>query len=206
MASAIGLCGGVAPALGAEVIDRILAVVDGQIITLSDAQAVLRFRLLPPEVGTDPVEVVMRRLIDRRLMLTEVERYAPPEPPAAAVDRVVAEIRSRFKDELAFEVALNQTVLSRDQLRRHIRDSIRIDTYLQQRFASVAEPSEDDIVRYYKDHAPDFMANGVQLSFEQARAQVRQRIVDLRQRQAVADWLEGLRRRSAISVLYLPGR
>ena len=64
----------------AEIIDRMLAVVDGQIVTLSDVRAALRFGLVPADVTTDPIAAALQRLIDRRLMLHEVERYAPPEP------------------------------------------------------------------------------------------------------------------------------
>ena len=43
-----------ATAVRAEVIDRVLAVVDTQIITLSDARAALRFALVPQDVAVDP--------------------------------------------------------------------------------------------------------------------------------------------------------
>ena len=129
----------------AEIIDRVLAVVDTQIITLSDVRAALRFGLVPPTSATDPIAAVLQRLIDRRLMLAEVDRYAPPEPTPAAVDARVAAIERRFKDALAFEIALNQSALSREELRRHLRDSLRIDTYLQQRFASAIQGPGDDV-------------------------------------------------------------
>ena len=74
----------------AEVIDRILAVVDTQIITLSDVRAALRFGLVPEDVSTDPTGAILQRLVDRRLMLVEVDRYAPPEPSEAAVNASVA--------------------------------------------------------------------------------------------------------------------
>ena len=91
----------------AEVIDRILAVVDTQIVTLSDARAALKFRLVPEDVSVDPIAAVLQRLIDRRLMLAEVDRYAPPEPAPAAVDAAMAVIERRFKDALEMEIALN---------------------------------------------------------------------------------------------------
>src|SRR5687768_17366957 len=81
-----------APPARAEIIDRVLAVVDGQIVTLSDARAALRFGLVPADVSADPIGAAMQRLIDRRLTLAEVERYAPPEPPQAAVDAGVLAI------------------------------------------------------------------------------------------------------------------
>jgi hypothetical protein len=136
---------GISSAARAEIIDRILAIVDTQIITLSDVRAALKFELVPAEVSTDPIGTALQRLIERRLMLAEVDRYAPPEPAETAVAASMAAIERRFADALAFEIALNQSALSREELRRHLRDSIRIDTYLRQRFTSAIQGPGDDV-------------------------------------------------------------
>ena len=47
----------------AEIIDRILAVVDTQIITLSDVRAALRFGLVSEDVSLDPTGAVLQRLM-----------------------------------------------------------------------------------------------------------------------------------------------
>lgn len=190
----------------AEIIDRVLAVVDEQIITLSDVRAAHKFGLVPADVSEDPIDAALKRLIERRLMLGEVERYAPPEPPQAAVDARLAAIRGRFKDPPAFETALKQSPMSTDELRRYVRDSLRIEDYISQRFASSLEPSNDEIARYHRDHASEFSVNGVLRPLEAVRDQVRARVIEERRAAAVRDWIEGLRRRASVVVLYLPGR
>lgn len=190
----------------AEVIDRVLAVVDGQVITLSDVRAALKFELVPPDVTSDPIHAGLQRLIDRRLMLAEVERYAPGEPVAPAIDAGVAAIAARFPDALAFETALNQSVMSREELRRFVRDSLRIDAYLQQRFATLIQPSEDEVVAYYRDHPEEFTTAGALRPYADVRGQVRARVVEERRDTFVREWVEGLRRRGSVTVLYLPAR
>ena len=65
----------------AEIIDRVMAVVGGQPITLSDVHAVLLFRFVDPPAGTrDPLAYALDRSIERTLMLAEVDRFQPPEP------------------------------------------------------------------------------------------------------------------------------
>jgi peptidyl-prolyl cis-trans isomerase SurA len=189
----------------AEVIDRVLAVINDQIITLSDANAALRLALIPPEVSDDPIRAVMQRLIDRRLMLIEVERYAPPEPPPAAIDEQVAAIRARFKDALEFETVLTRYGMSQEELRRFIRDSLRIDAYLQQRFTAVARPSEEELVRYYRERGAEFTVEGRLRPFDDVREQVRARVEQAQRDVQVRQWLDGLRRRASLVVLYLPG-
>ena len=194
---------GAVGSLRAEVIDRILAVVDTQIITLSDARAALRFALVPEDVSVDPIAAVLQRLIDRRLMLAEVDRYAPPEPAPAAVEAAIAVVERRFKDPLEMEIALNQAAMSREELRRWVRDTLRLETYFQQRFSTVVQPSEDEILRYYREHPAEFTVSGKVQSLEAVRDAVRTAVIREQREVLVKQWVEGLRRRGAVQVLYL---
>src|SRR5436190_359353 len=80
----------------AEVIDRVLAVAAGQVITLSDVTAARDLGLQRADGAPDPVRAILQTLIDRELMLAEVERYGPPEPALDAIERELAVVRSRF--------------------------------------------------------------------------------------------------------------
>ena len=188
----------------AEIIDRILAVVDTQIITLSDVRAALRFGLVPEEVSLDPTAAVLQRLIDRRLMLIEVDRYAPPEPADPAVNASLAAVERRFKDALGLEIALTQSGLTREELRRELRDTLRIESYLQQRFSTALQVSDDEVVRYYREHPEDFTRDGQLRSFDDVREIARTRVIEGQRAAFVRQWVEGLRRRGAVQLLYLP--
>ena len=84
---------------GAEVLDRVLAVVAGDLILMSDVRAARDFGFITAG-GADPDGQALARLIDRALILAEVERFAPPEPEAAAVDKGLALVRERFRRKL----------------------------------------------------------------------------------------------------------
>jgi hypothetical protein len=88
-------------------------------------------------------------------------------------------------------------------LRRYLRDSVRIETYVQQRFRSSEQPPDDDVLRYDKEHPGEFTLNGVRRLIDEVRAQQRERVIATRHGHA---WPEGLRRRSTVSVVYVPGR
>lgn len=120
----------------AEVIDRVLAVVNGDLITLSDVTAARELGLVSPANAADPIREVLSRLIDRALELDEVDRYAPPEPASDAVDREVQSVRDRFLTEMAFDQALARSGLDPPHLRERIREDLRIRAYLDQRFAA----------------------------------------------------------------------
>ena len=129
----------------ADVIDRIMAVVSGQPITLSDVNAALQFHLVEPPPGTpDPLAFATERLIDRTLMLAEVDRFQPPEPdPVEITIRIDAIERAAGSTE-AFEKSLQVTGSTRDRLRRFIRDDLRIATYKNQRFGGALSAADRD--------------------------------------------------------------
>jgi len=135
----LALClAGSAP--GAQLLDRIVAVVDGSPITQSDVAAAMQLGLVRSVPAADAVAATVDALVERRLILEEVDRYAPPEPPDAEIDRRVAEIRARAGSR--FTTVLAEVGLTEDQLRREVRDDLRIDAYLQQRFGA-AQPSDE---------------------------------------------------------------
>jgi len=120
---------------GGEVIDRVLAVVAGDLITLSDVNAAYELGLVTPAPSADPIREVLSRLIDRELELVEVERYAPPEPSAADVDREVQTVQARFPSREAFEAVLTRSGIDLAHLRETLRENLRIRAYLDQRFS-----------------------------------------------------------------------
>jgi hypothetical protein len=120
----------------AEMIDRVLAVVSGQLITLSDVTAARDLGLARADGAPDPVRAILSKLIDRELILAEVDRYAPPEPTAAAVSQAVEEVRARFPSPAAFDAALARSGIDERHLRETLRQDLRTRSYLDQRFSS----------------------------------------------------------------------
>jgi hypothetical protein len=182
----------------AEVIDRILAVVDGALITQSDAAAAIRLGLV--RLPGDPLPAVVDRLIERQLVLREVDRYAPPDPAEADVDRALDEIRTRPGSPSQFEAILQQTGIGLEQLRRLVRDDLRIESYLQQRFGAI-QPTEEEILQYYREHAAEFSQGGVLRPFEEAHDIVKAALVAARRAATIGEWVTDLRRRADVNVL-----
>ena len=189
-----------AAAAQGQIIDRVVAVVAGDPITLSDVAAASRLGIVTPANGGDQSQV-LELLIERRLQLIEVNRYLPPEPSAADIDKGVAAIRARFASDDEYATALREVGVSPEQLRTTVRDSLRIASYLQQRFGANYQPTDDDIARYYKANAAEFARNGVTPPLAEARDAVRARILDQRMAALVRDWIDGLRRRGEVTIL-----
>ena len=187
----------------AEIIDRILAVVGGDPIMQSDVLAAMRFGIVEvPQGAPDPLRVAIDLLIDRRLQLTEVNRYLPPEPTPAQLEARMAAIRSRFPTDAAFDGALAEGGLTLELLTARVRETLRIESYRSQRFAVALQPTDDELVQFYRSHEPDFTVQGQLRPFNEVREEVRQRVLSERTDALIRGWTEGLRRRAEVSVLY----
>ncbi len=197
---------GLAPASQpAEVIDRVLAVAAGEVITLSDGRGAIELGLVAPAGTTEPLAEAIERLVDRELILAEVERYPPPEPDPAAVELRVELIRESFTAPEAFARALEVAGMSEQRLRDLLRGDLRIQAYLEQRFGSAAQPTEDEVIAYYQAHRQDFARDGEIRPYVEVQGVARGRL-EAEQRQAlIGEWTAGLRRRADVRIYYQPG-
>ena len=130
-----------------ELVDRTLAIVAGRTVTLSDARTALALRLIE---GTSVDDVVVQRLVDRELMLREVDRYDPPEPATEVIDERLAAARAAAGGEDGLARALREGGFAERRLRAWIRDDLRVEAYLQQRFA-MDERRQDLIADWLSD-------------------------------------------------------
>ena len=186
----------------AQIVDRVMAVVDGSPVTLSDVNAAVRFGLVTLPAGqTGDDRAALDAVIDRRLQLVEVNRYLPPEPTAAAIEARLAETRQRFPSEAAFQAALEETGMAAIDLRAALRDTLRIASYLGQRFRAGYQPGEDEVLAYYRSQPALFTRGGVVRPFAEARDEARRRLIESRTDALIRDWITALRRRVDVTVL-----
>ena len=193
------ICLGLLPRpAGAQLLDRVVARVNGVPITLTDVNAAIGLGLVTPPAGEDPRAAATRQLIDRQLMLAEVARFVPPEPDAAAVARGVDAVRTRAGAGLP--ALLESTGLDEQRLVDLMRDTLRIEAYLDQRFGATVQVTDEEVERYYREHPGEFTRAGSLMAFEEAAPIARQRAAALRRRALIEQWLSDLRARAEIAL------
>lgn len=203
--AAAGLVSGHAAGAGAQgrvvapaaetLLERTLAIVGGAVVTQSDVTLALALGLVEGPAAATP-EAALAALVDRWLMLHEVARFAPTEPATAAVEARLAAAQARIGDSDAVTRRLADAGRSPSYLAAWVRDDLRIAAYLEQRFASAGAPAEADVVAYAEAQAAEFAAAG--LGGATALATARERLVQDRRRELIADWLVDLRRRTPV--------
>jgi hypothetical protein len=182
-----------------ELIERTLAIVGGQVITLSDVRTATALGLTDGQSDAG-LDAAVSRLIDRLLMLREVQRYAPAEPEAAAIDRGVDAVRQRVEGPERLDAILSAGGFSDARLRAWVRDDLRIAAYLDQRFAAVGVPTDDEVSAEYAARRREFEARGQ--SLDAAAPAIRERLFADRRAQLIEDWVSDLRRRTTIVELW----
>ena len=165
----------------AEIIDKVLAILPGQIITLSDLEAALDLGLVEPPPGADRIGGGLTALVDRLLMLNEVRRVVPPEPSAAAIDARVAIIAGRFVSPAEMSRVLANRGVDESVVRIYAADDLRLASYLDERFSAASQPTDEEI--------------------RQAGEGARARLVAERRQALVSAWIADLRRRADVTVL-----
>jgi hypothetical protein len=187
------------PSAGAQqLLDRIVARVNGDALTLTDLKAAMALGVIDAPPGPEGDALAVERLIDRQLMLREVARFAPPEPAAADVAREVALMTTRVGARLADVMA--STGVDHARLNDIARDTLRIAAYLDQRFGTTVQLTDDEVERYYRIHPDEFTRRGSLLPFVEAAPLARQRAGAERRAAAIAQLIRDLRSRADIQI------
>ncbi len=137
----------------AVTVDRIAAVVDRQVITVSEISQLVEIRFFPRLAGTDEEHrrEVLDALIAQALRFRDVERFGAQDIPADTIEARVVEIRGRFPSPADFDAALARAELTLDEVRALAKRQLQVEAYIQERFAPLVFVTNDEIAEYYEN-------------------------------------------------------
>ena len=184
-------------AFAQQPIDRVMARIGSNAVTLTDVKAAVGLGLVDAKSPDDAM--ALSQVIDRQLMLMEVARFPPAEPLPAAIDQQVEAMRKHVG--AALPELMKSTGLDDARLKDLARDTLRIQAYIMQRFGATAIVGEDDARRYYDDHQAQFTRNGMLVPFEDVEAEARRLASAAKLQDSIAQWLRDLRMRAEVVVV-----
>ncbi len=198
-------------AVTGQTIDRLVAVVGGDPIFLSDVRQAEQLRLIDPDgvlaavtadTNVPASQQPLERLINRRLVLAEAMRYLQPQPPSADVDRALEIWSARFASDAERDAAIDAAAGgSLAVVRAFLADSLRIDRYLDQRFIAAAQPTREEARAFHQANLASFARGGVPAPFQEVEDIARARLSEQRRRLLVRDWLAAVRNRAQVQVV-----
>ncbi len=185
--------------------DKVLAVVDEDPILKSDLDRVIKLGFEQPKAG-ESGEAFRRRalndLIEERLRFHQIDRYGFQQVPVEEIEREVAKIRARFKDDAAFQKALKDVGLDGKKLRQLVARQLLVLTYVDERLGPRVFVSLEDINRYYRDVlTPEMQRRGQPVPpVEDVREDIREVLKQQRLTQEIATWTQELRTRADVII------
>jgi hypothetical protein len=132
-----------------EVVDRIVAKVDHDIILLSDVRALQRYQLFV-DGKSESDEDALNRLLDQWMVRSEAKAALFSQPSADDVQRSLARLQRSFSSPEAFEERKKQTGLSDEDIERMLRAQLYLSNYLDSRFRASIQIDEKDIENFYQ--------------------------------------------------------
>lgn len=152
------------PGAGAEVVDRIVAIINDSIITLSElnaATAVAVDRLGLQDKGAEKEEEIRGRilesLIEQKLVKQAADR-AGIEVSEREVDNAIEDVKAQNKmEQETLLLALAQSGLTYNEYKEQIKEQIRQVKYINKEFRSKISIQSEDIEDYYRQNKAEFM-------------------------------------------------
>jgi hypothetical protein len=193
LASAAGL---------AQTVNCVVAVVNGEVITLLDVEVTAAFGLgrgQAAEPGADPRLAALDALIDRRIVLglaREVRGVSGEE-----LDAAVADLRRGVGEE-AFEAKLARFGYDDRDLLPHLEDRILYERALDLRFSQSIPVSITEVERYYRDiYTPERARLGEAAEpLDQVAGTIELRIRGERRARQATSWVRDMRNRADIQI------
>lgn len=174
-----------------EVVDRIVARVENDVILLSDVRALSRYQqFLDGKPETDAQ--ILERLIDQWIVRTEADVSHSPRPSEADIDRGLSRVRSSFSSEQEYEDRKKQAGLSEQDVRAMVASQLYLSNYLDSRFRPAVQVDPKEIEDFYQTAiVPRAKARGQEPpTLDAAREAIQEALIQNGINQQAEQWLK----------------
>jgi len=132
-----------------EVVDRIVARVENDVILLSDVRALSRYQQFLDGKSESDARV-LDRLIDQWIVRTEADVSRSPRPSEADIDRDLSRVRNSFDSEQEYEARRKQAGLNEQDVRAMVASQLYLSNYLDSRFRPAVQIDPKQIEDFYQ--------------------------------------------------------
>ena len=134
-----------------EVMDRIVARVENDIILRSDVQELQRYQELV-DGKSESESAILDRLIDQWIVRSEAELAQFPKPTEVEIDRGVSRVQKSFDSAEEYEARKKKSGLSDGEVRRLVASQLYLGNYLDSRFRPSAQIDEKAVEDFYRNN------------------------------------------------------
>jgi hypothetical protein len=135
---------------GQEVLDRIVARVENDIILLSDVRELKEYQELV-DGKSESESAIVDRLIDQWIVRSEAQLSRFPEPKEEEIDRELSRVVKSFTSPEEYETRKKQSGLSDAEVRKIVATQLYLLNYLDSRFRPSVQIDDKAIEDFYKN-------------------------------------------------------
>ena len=185
-----------------EVIDRVAARVENDIILVSDIRLLGRYQLFIDGKSESDTQI-LDRLIDQWIVRNEANAARYPQPSEEEVQRSLARLARSFSSPAEFADRRRQSGLSSEGLLAMVKSQLYLRNYLDTRFRSSIQVEEKDVEGFYKERVvPRAEARGqTPPPLEAARDFIQEVLVQRAIDEQADRWLKESRSRIRVEIL-----
>ncbi len=133
-----------------EVIDRIAARVENDVILLSDVRQLAEYQIFVDGKAESDAQI-LDRLIDQWIVRTEASAARFPQPSDEDVARSLARLKRSFSSPEEFEERKKQSGLKEDEILSELKSQLYLSSYLDSRFRASIQIDDKAIADFYKN-------------------------------------------------------
>ena len=200
----------VRPVAAGEVIDRIVATVNGQIILQSDWNDALRYEALlsartVSDFNTEERRAVLDRLIDQELLGEQMKsalfKHATEEEAAAEVAQT-RQLYPEASTDDGWKALLARFGLNEKALVSHVQEQIDLMRLVDAHLRPTVQIDSKSIEAYYREKfIPQLKQSGSgNVPLDEVSAQIRELLTQEKVSELMVSWLHSLRSESKVSV------
>jgi hypothetical protein len=134
---------------GQDVIDRIVARVEGDIILLSDVRALERYQQLVDGKAESDAQI-LDRLIDQWIVRNEADTARFAHPADADIAAAVERVQKSFTSAAEYEARKKEIGLTDADVRSMAASQLYLSNYLDSRFRPSAKVEPKDVEEFYE--------------------------------------------------------
>jgi peptidyl-prolyl cis-trans isomerase SurA len=142
----------------AEMVDRVVASVNNEVITLSELRQAVAFNaaLGGKGNGKQLEQETLEGLINGKLLLQEAYRLKVAEISEQDIAAEVSRLRQRLGSDDAYRSFLARTGMTEERLSRMLGDRLLIERFVEKKIGLFARVSREEAQSYFQDHAKEF--------------------------------------------------
>lgn len=197
------------PTAGAQsrIVDRVAAIVNDEIVTLSDIQWAIGAKgaslAADPKEREKQYEEVLEEIIAEKLIQQEVSRTPMTMVSDEEVERQHREFDKRFGSHEEHEAFLKRIGLDEAELHRIIRRQISTLHFIDSRFKPFIIVLPDELQKYYEDvWVPQLRAEGIAPPpFSEVEEKVRENFIADKVNEELDKWKRNARKKANVVIL-----